>query len=489
MINEKKRLSINAFIYLFSAVLSSGVSFLLIPVFTRLLSAADFGIISIATTTTSLLTQVLGFGLSNYVTQMHFKYTQNNDQAKILGSLLAFWFVASTGLALVVEAVGELGYMDIVRGVRFKPYLELALWTAYMTIFISAIQALFMARKQSVKMALVSLSVSLIGSSLSLLLITWLREGAKGCLVGALIASVIVGGGAIILLVKKSQIGFERQKVVEGLKFSLPLIPHTVALWVLTLSDRYILSHFESTGAVGIYSLGYQVGYIMSMVTNSVNNSFYPIASLKLSEGDGSRVVPHLGTSVIAGFAITSVGVAALGPELILMFTPERYHGAVAIVPWIALAFFFQGLYFLLSLGTWFSMKTGLMPIITIIAAVANVAINFYVIPRMGVVGAGVAAALSYGLLALLNWALACYTFRIAWEFRKWGAIVAIGVSCYVSCRVLGFTSTPVRIASKLGVLTVVFPSVLVFTKIVDLTLLQSLWRVFRQRILVTTGI
>jgi len=481
-IEEKIEIGANAFVYFVTAVISSTISFFLIPIFTRVLTTEEFGIVSIATTATSLLAPIIGLGLGSYVTQMHFRYKDRAEQRHILGSLLLFLIIFSGAIVVGLDTVGRFGYLEFVRGVRFRPYLETALWTAYMTVFVAAAQGMFMARNQSLKMSILLIGVSSVNAVASLTLVLAFGLGVEGYLLGGLIAAVVIGCRSLWILGRESRPNLDWSRVLEGLRFSLPLIPHTIALWVLTLSDRYVLSHFVSTASIGVYSLGYQVGFIVSMITNAVNNSFYPIASGKLSDSNASGSVPGMGTMVVATFALAAVGVACLGPEFVSLLTPERYHGATAVVPWIATGFFFQGLYFILSLGTWFSMKTGWVPIITAFGAAVNVICNLILIPRLGIVGSAISNVLAFSTLAALNGYLAFRKHKIDWEYWQWLKIALIGGICYVVAMRPGFSSHLAALVWRVALIISLFPVLMVVLRVTRLDIAKSYFRMFIER-------
>jgi O-antigen/teichoic acid export membrane protein len=448
-------------VYFLGTLLTRGIGFLLIPLFTHALTPAEYGVLAIASMATSLLTALMSLALESIIVQMPVRYPSIEKQQNLLGTLIVFWVVFAGLVACFLEVLGRAGYLAAFREVPFVPYLELAIWTSYFNVFCSAAQAVFVTREQPFYVTSLSAVASLTNIGISLLLVLEFHLGALGCLLGTFFSSATVGLVSIVLLLRRATICFRGKLLWDSLMFSLPLLPHNVALWGLGLSDRYLLARFVDNGRIGLYSLGCQIGLLVSLATNSVHNAFYPIVNAHLASPGTVNRVPRLGTFVIALFAFVCLGTSAFGPELIRLFTPLRYHEAAGVVPWIAVGFFFQGMYFVLSRGTWFSMRTQWMPVATGVAALVNVVSNLILIPSHGIIGAGMASVFGFGTLAILNGWLSTHTYAIRWDYARWCAIGAAGLACFFAGGLAKGWAMYAVFSWKLLMVCVVFPTIL----------------------------
>lgn len=425
-----RRLGTNSGIYAIGNALARGAPLLLVPIFTRVLTPGDYGVIAIATAVASLLGLVLSFSLESAITVLYFQYFSDKERAELYASLLFCWLVGSGAITIGLDLAGSAGYLSFVPGVPFVPYLRTVLWTSYFTIFITALQTLYLTQQRTTAAVTLGLVQMLITVSASLYLVVVRRLGAEGSLMANLIAAISVGAFSLYRFGVISKHRPSWNVLLCALGFSLPLVPHVASSWVLNLSDRAILKRFVSSADVGVYSLGYQVASLVTLGTQGINSAFFPFFNAEIASNDGRTRIAVLGTYAILATAVLGVGVALLGGDLIRAITPPSYHGATRVVPWVAVGCIFQGVYFISSRGTWYSMKTGWVPVITGIAAGLNFGLNLLLIPRFGYMAAAVNTTVAFAVMAILHGSLAHKVFPVAWEYSRWAKVgVAAGAT------------------------------------------------------------
>jgi O-antigen/teichoic acid export membrane protein len=200
------------------------------------------------------------------------------------------------------------------------------------------------------------------------------------------------------------------------------------------------------------------LGSLIGLFTGSINNAFVPISNERLSRRQDDSGVAALGTYML--FAIIFVGlcVAMLGTEIILILTPASYHGATKVVPWIALAFVFHGTYVVWSRGTWYSRRTGMVPLLTGAAAALSVLLNLWLVPRYGIRAAAINMAISYASLALMHGYLASKCYSIPWEYGRWTKMFALAIGWFFVAGVISTYSLALNVTLKATIVCVLFP-------------------------------
>src|SRR5439155_20773048 len=128
---------------------------------------------------------------------------------------------------------------------------------------------------------------------------------------------------------------------------------------------------------------------------------------------------------------------AMLGDEAIKLLTHREIHGAGVFTPWIVGAFLFQGVYFVWSTGTWFSMRTAAVPLCTVAAALTNIGLNLWLVPRYGIMAAAITTFVAYAVLMFTHGMLANHLYPIAWEYRRWAGMIAAAGLCFAAGLVL----------------------------------------------------
>jgi O-antigen/teichoic acid export membrane protein len=461
-----RRLGTNSGIYAVGNALARGTPLLLVPVFTRVLTPSDYGTLAIAAAVGSLLSIVFLLSLDSAITTMYFQCSTDQERAQLNASLLFCWLVGSGTVALGLEFVGRSGYF-FPLSVPFVPYLRTVLWTSYLLIFVTALQTLYATQERTVHAVGVGLIHMLITIVASVYLVVFRRDGAEGSLFANLIAAACLGSFALYSLGKVSIHRPSIRVMGKALRFGLPLIPHVGAVWILSLSDRTILQHFVSSAEVGIYTLGYQIATVVTMATQGISFAFFPVFNAQIGTEDGRARVATLGTYAMLATVGLGLTVALLGGDLLKSITPPQYHAGARVVPWVASGCTLQGVYMIVSRGTWYSMRTGWVPLITSFAAAVNVGLNLLFIPHFGYMAAAVDTAVAFAVLALLHGFLAHWVFPVNWQYDRW---VKLGVAAAAALLVglsLPIGSLLWGAIARLLVLVVVFPGILAFVKFV----------------------
>jgi O-antigen/teichoic acid export membrane protein len=214
----------------------------------------------------------------------------------------------------------------------------------------------------------------------------------------------------------------------------LPLIPHFAAHWTLSISDRAILERFVSISSLGIYSLAYQFGTVLQMLTTSVNQAIIPAFSRAARDERERSVLGRLATYYYLAVAALSLLVASTAKDLIDLVTPPSYHEAGQLVPVIALGIAAMGFYSIpMNLLSMTAGRTALIPIITGTAAGINVALNLVLVPRMGIVAAAIDTAAGYGALAVLTTVYATRVIALNYEAGRIAKVVLASLLLYAA--------------------------------------------------------
>lgn len=465
------RLGVNATLYTFGSLAAKGVGFGLTVVLSWILAPEEYGVWGVALSAGSLLSVLLGLGLESAIRQMHVRHSEA-ERKSLYGTLFFFWLAGSGCAVLGLEMMGRWGWLDFFRLAPFNPYLRLVLWTSFLGLFVTATQSIFMTREEPVWVVRLTVLQALLNAGFVLLFTVGFAWGARGVLTGYLAATAAMAVISVGLVARLTSARFVSSQLRAALGFSLPLVPHAASNWAMSLSDRMIMDRSVplgqiTQGQIGHYNLGYQFGLLVSSIAMSVNNAFFPIADQCLNDPQKRHRLPALGTYALAVVCTAGLAVALLGGEIIRVATPARHHGAAVVVPWLALAFVFQGVYFIWSRGTWYAMKTAWMPAITGLSAAVGVGLNLVLIPQFGIRAAAIDLTAALMVLALANGWLAHKHCPIAWEYRRWLHLFGAGVACFAFGALMPVANPWLALAWKMLVFVVGFPLLLLATRFV----------------------
>lgn len=230
------------------------------------------------------------------------------------------------------------------------------------------------------------------------------EEKGYARIIGYALANIIIG---IVLFIINSSKGkgklFKKEYWKYALTFNIPLIPYYLSQVVFNQSDRIMISHLEGTDKAGIYSVAYTLGTILNFVLNAINNSYVPWLYTRIKENKG-----HENRSISNGIALLMafllLGVMAVAPEIILLMAGPEYAQAIWVVPSVAMSIlllFYSQLF--INIEFYYEEKTMLVWG-SIGAALLNIVLNWLLIPRFGFVAAGYTTLASYIAFSISNY-------------------------------------------------------------------------------------
>lgn len=393
-----------AFTYALGDIFSKGLNYLLLPLYTRYLSPDGYGIIAIVEMLRVVLGLVLSLGTSGAILRFVHVYHTQEDQKSFLGTTWVFLIVVPGLITCALILFGPLYTPRVFPGIEFKPFIFNTLWTAYITsAFITPLTTLFRARDQARYYVGLNILNAMVISGLTIYHLVFQGKGAAGWVQAQLEAAVIMGALGLIILLKEVRLSFQWRVLQPIMLYSLPLIPHFLSHWILSVSDRLILQHFAGLVSLGVYTLGYQFGQGFQVIESALNNALVPLFGRSSRMEQEAEILPRITTFYIFGILFVGVGVALLGPQVILTIFPDDYHSGAPIVPWVVLGYIALGIYYIpVNHLAIMHGKTKTVPLASLSAALVNLVLNLIFIPHYGPIAAAINTTVGYGVLAIL---------------------------------------------------------------------------------------
>lgn len=187
-----------------------------------------------------------------------------------------------------------------------------------------------------------------------------------------------------------------------GLKIALPLVLHSIALQILSQSDRVMITSLRNAAETGVYSLVYNLSMIATVITTSLDGIWVPWFTGKLKERK-IREINVLAMDYVHLMTYAMVALILVGPEILKIFADQRYWEGMSIIPPIALANYMIFMYTMYVYIEHYYKKTVYITKNTLIAAGLNVILNFILIPKYGYVAAAYTTLASYFVAFILH--------------------------------------------------------------------------------------
>lgn len=238
-------------------------------------------------------------------------------------------------------------------------------------------------------------------------LLAWIGLGAFapiiGLLAGHFLAIVAYG---LALWQKTSPRWPARNELREHLRYGLPLIVTFALSWVVSASDRLMLGWLAGEAAAGVYAVGYDLAQqSLGLLLVIINTAAFPIVmeALKTGDHEAAREQLVINGDLVTGIALMgAAGLATLAPQITDLFIGAAYRAAASsVLPWIAIGAAIAGIKaYHLDMAFHLGVESRKLAATTLAAAVANVVLNFALIPGYGVAGSAVAMVIAFSIAA-----------------------------------------------------------------------------------------
>lgn len=415
--SELKILGRHSFVYSLSNILGRFVSFILLPLYTRYLTPGDYGVLEILYFVFSMISIVISMGITGAMGRFYFDSEKQKDRNMVVSSALSCFGSLSLIVSLLLYFVSGTT-SELVFGSReYLPHFQILYITLFTEFAIQFSLAYFRVEKRSMIILVFSLIRTALTLSLNILFLVHYNLGAKGILLGTLIANGLTGIVMILMVLWKTGLGFSPPLVRDMFVFGLPLIPSRIAAYIIIASDRYFIKEFVSLNRTGIYSLGYKLGSVMSeFITSPFLQIWFPRRFEHFNRGDSERIFAKIFTYFTAMLVFTGLAVALFAREIVMIMTTEPYWDAYKIVPLIALAHIFHSFYYHFSVGITYFKKTKYLAYVDISAGVFNLILNYFLITSFGIWGAAYSTLITYVTRAVLVYYYSNKLFPIIFE-------------------------------------------------------------------------
>lgn len=392
-------------VFAIASLLTKGIGIITIPFFTRILSQEEMGVYTLYNSWWEIFYPIitLGFDSGGFnIAMMEF----DKERDKYISSIITFTLISATFFdAIILLFVNKLTIffsipkiLIFVMCIMFLVRPAYNYWMAkqryeseYKKVGVVSFLSAFGAALTSIVFVLIFKKLN-IGNLGTVRVIT--SEG-----IFILISFVIL----IICLAKgKSFINTKYWKF--SLFTCVPLIFHTIAMHILSASDKVMIGYLVSKSAVGVYGIVYSISGLSLIVWNAINASLIPFMFESIDKSVEKEQKLNQIISILVGFyGIICVLISLCAPEILKILATKEYYTAVYLIPAISGGIFFTAFYNIFSNVLLFYKKTLNIMFSTIIAAVCNIILNYIFIKKYGYIAAAYTTLCSFLILALMQ--------------------------------------------------------------------------------------
>ncbi len=424
-----KELVGGSFIYGLSGMISSVIALFLVPIYTRVFTPSDYGVLNLVNVTYFLLTIFVIFGLDNSAELWYWEKTEEVERKKTFASwayfLLSFSIAAAGVIWLFSKQISTLLFADA----RYYHLLNLMSVALVFTSLQRITNTWFRVRKKPFWAMSYALVASLTTIGLSILLVVKLDFGLSGVF-WAQIGSSLVCFILSILLMYRWLLprNFDFSRLREMLKFAVPLVPAAVSFWLMNSAGSYFIQHYTTSREVGLYQLGISLASVTGLATGAFLQVWTPFAFSISKEEHHRQTYADVFLLYVcwSGFAV--LGVFLFAPEVLMILAPASFGGAAFVAGLISLNIIILGLPQIVAMGCAL-VKTNMPYSQAVIAgSIISVVLFTIIIPVAGKEGAVLATIVGNVFVFLYVYYKAQKLYFIPYNLPK-AALILIGAT------------------------------------------------------------
>lgn len=384
--------------FMVCSILQKAISLITVPIFSRMLTKEQYGQYSIYTSWQQIFAMICTLRLEYSVFNKGMsKYRDRRDE----------YTTSMQGLTNVTACIMLIVYLIFHR--QINELLELptivVLFMVLELLFTPAISFWSLRKRYDYKykpVVIMTLMMSVLNPVLGIILVSISEEKGLARIFSCIIVQMCFGVTIYILNLCKSKKLFSWDLWKFAFLFNLPLIPHYFSMYILDQSDRIMIQKMVSLEAVALYSLAYNAGAIMKIVTTSMNNALVPWIYRKLEDNDFESLRKRM-ISVYMLVGIIVVSFSVFAPELVLFFGGEKYMESVYVIPPVSASLFFIFMYGMFGNVEIYYDANKFTMFVSLIGAGINLILNYIFIPVFGYIVAGYTTLVCYVFFSIAH--------------------------------------------------------------------------------------
>lgn len=402
--------------FTFCNLMNKGISIITVPIFTRILTTEQYGTYSIYLSWLSIL--IIFTSLNLYLGVFNnamFKF--ENDRDRYISSMQGITIVL-TFIYFIVYIVNRdfwNALFELSTLIMVAMFFELLVTPTFN--FWAARNRFEYKYKIVVVLTLVKCFLNPLVGIIAVLAIRTYKAEAR--IVSIVVVEFAICGAILIYQFLKGKRFFIKKYWQYALWFNIPLLPHFLSGTILNHASRVMISKMVDLSAAGIYTVAYNIGMLMQLVTTAIVNSFIPwiYTNIRDKKYLEIRKTTNILMAITASMIILMMFFA---PELVRIFAPRDYYEAIYVIPPVAASTFFLFCYqFFVTIEFYFEEKKFIV-IASIVVAILNIFLNYIFIPLYGYKAAGYTTLLCYVIFGVSH-----YFFSVM-ILKKWASVSSI---------------------------------------------------------------
>lgn len=392
-------------IYSLGSAAQAAASFLLIPIYTFYLEAAEYGAYSLLLTVSTLTGAVFFFGVSSALPRSYYEYSMDDERAEVFSTALYL-----TVFGAVLQIV--LGYFlaSTISQILFsgKEYWQLIFWSLVNSavLFVNTLfYVLLRLKRQSREVVLVSLVTIFINLVIVLYFLAILQLGIGGAVYAGLVAQLGLSCYFVLRFARKDIVlRFNMIESKQLLRFGGFSVLSSFAAYISQWAGQLIINSQFNLATVGMYSLAMRIATMLNVLLVTPFTQIWKPMMMEYRKSPNISMLFEKAILIYWLVGLTLIlAFSYFGLELLSIISRDRnYLDGFPLVIWLMMAFLIYGFVNIVSAGFFYERKIEYMAAVNWIMAIASICTTWYAVANYGLYGSVIAFLIIYSVTPAL---------------------------------------------------------------------------------------
>lgn len=392
--NRYKKLLGNSAIFAIGSLGSKLISFILVPLYTYVLTKEQFGTVDLITTSVNLVLPIITLSAFDAVFRFVLDKNENENKVLVNGLLISF-----QGALIGLLIIPVLTFMHVPMPIYIYGMLVSG---AFLSLFLNFTRAVNKVKT----FAIAGILGTIVIAASNILFLVILHKGVQGYLLSIIISNTIVIlylMGMVRILHRIRYKYIDKRLAMSMIVYSIPLIPNAFSWWINSSADRYFILAFVGASANGIYAVASKIPSLLNLINQIFFQSWQMSAVEEYSSGDASKFYSKTFNYFMDFQFIGSAGLLLVLKPLMAVIVSPTYYVAWKYIPFLLLAVVYSSLSGFLGTTYTAAKRTSGIFLTTMIGAVSNLIFGFILVRLFGLQGASLAGTLSFAIVLIVR--------------------------------------------------------------------------------------
>lgn len=423
----------HALVYGSAGLIGKAVGFIMLPIYSHQLQAEGYGVIGMIDTVLSVLTLLIGYGISGAMSRFYYETADPQRRNNIVSTtVILMFFLVIAVTAPVLLFYQQVAWLAFGRS-DWGLYIILAVLAFMASMTSKNAENYILIRQRSVYLSVISLIRLVLSLALNIYFIVILQMGVLGYLYASLIDAVAYSLFMHVVALREVGWHYDRAIAKEVLAFSLPLLPGYVAMFVRNNADRVLLRTFLGLAQVGVFEVLFKFATLIGFFAVEPFSKIWQVKRFEICElEDGPSIMARVFTYHMAVLLFLGLVFSLEIPVALKLLTPQEFWLSGFIVFFAVMSRVLNAAYYHLFFGLLHAKKTAKISFLQIILALVSLGLTVPLIWAYGLMGAVLASLLSALVQCGIAYYLATPYYRIPFEWRLVGRMLLLAAGLFI---------------------------------------------------------